>query len=47
MLNFTEELEKFKPSMEIDEIEEALYREEAGAQEAQNAPEEYEQVSES
>ncbi len=27
MLNFDEELEKFKPSMEVDDIEEALYRE--------------------
>lgn len=27
MLNFDEELEKFKPSMEVDDIEEALYKE--------------------
>lgn len=26
MLNFDEELEKFKPSMEVDDIEETLYR---------------------
>lgn len=27
MLNFDEELRKFKPSMEIDDIEDALYQE--------------------
>ena len=27
MLNFEEELQKFKPSMEIDDIEDALYQE--------------------
>ncbi len=27
MLNFEEELKKFTPSMEVDDIEEALYRE--------------------
>ena len=27
MLNFEEELQKFKPSLEIDDIEEALYQE--------------------
>lgn len=27
MLNFEEELKKFKPSLEIDDIEEALYQE--------------------
>ena len=27
MLNFEEELKKFKPSLEIDDIEDALYQE--------------------
>ena len=27
MLNFEEELQKFKPSLEIDDIEDALYQE--------------------
>lgn len=27
MLNFEEELKKFKPSLEIDDIEEAVYQE--------------------
>ena len=27
MLNFEEELQKFKPSLEIDDLEEALYQE--------------------
>lgn len=27
MLNFEEELKKFKPSLEVDEIEEAVYQE--------------------
>ena len=33
MLNFDEELEKFRPLMEVDDVEEALYHEDAaGAQ---------------
>ena len=45
MLNFEEELKKFTPSMEVDDIEEALYREDlqqqqqAGAQESGRHPE--------
>ena len=31
MLNFEEELQKFKPSMEIDDIEDALYQESLAA----------------
>lgn len=27
MLNFEEELKKFKPSLEVEDIEEAVYRE--------------------
>ena len=28
MLNFEEELKKFKPSLEVEEIEKAVYKEE-------------------
>ncbi len=31
MLNFEEELQKFKPSMEVDDIEESFYREDLNA----------------
>ena len=31
MLNFEEELKKFKPSMEVDDIEESFYREDLRA----------------
>ncbi len=30
MLNFEEELKKFKPSLEVEDIEEAVYQEESG-----------------
>lgn len=45
MLNFEEELKKFTPSMEVDDIEEALYREDlqqqrqSGAEERARHPE--------
>ncbi len=38
MLNFEEELMKFKPSLEIDDIEDALYQESLAGN-AQTSPE--------
>ena len=37
MLNFEEELQKFSPMMEVDDVEESLYREDMSDTEDRNA----------